>query len=66
MNKAQRHKKYKEGGKKGGAKTLEVHGKKHYKKIGKNGATKRWTKPLIESGIDDDLPEGFGTFENGV
>lgn len=63
MKKAQRHKKYKEGGKKGGDKTLEMHGKKHYKKIGKDGAIKRWSKPLVE---DEGVPDEFGTFENGV
>lgn len=48
MKKSQRRKKYKEGGKKGGDKTLEMHGLKHYKEIGTKGANKRWGNELAE------------------
>ncbi len=48
MNKSKRTKKYKEGGKKGGDKTLEMHGRKHYKNIGTKGANKRWRKLEVE------------------
>lgn len=60
MDKAKRHKKYKEGGKNGGDKTLERHGRDHYKKIGKAGAEKRWGKNIedeIEDVEDFDEPE---------
>lgn len=53
MKKSQRHKKYKEGGKKGGKKTLEMHGRKHYEEIGTKGANKRWGKELAVK--DDSL-----------
>ena len=48
MKKKERTKKFKEGGKRGGNKTLEMHGKKHYHEIGKKGALKRWNKQLVE------------------
>lgn len=31
-------------GKKGGKKTMKVHGSKHFSKIGKKGAKSRWSK----------------------
>lgn len=42
MKKSQRKKKYREGGKNGGKKTLERHGTQHYSDIGKEGARRRW------------------------
>lgn len=52
MKKDQRKKKYQEGGRNGGNKTLEMHGVKHYKTIGAKGANKRWKKDLAEKIAD--------------
>ncbi len=54
MRKKERTKKLKEGGRNGGNKTLEIHGKKHYEEIGKKGAEKRWKKEIVTE-IEKDL-----------